>query len=172
MGDDVEHRDQDAGRGEHHVLAGGVVVEIGDLLLSEAVELVGTEVEDDELRRSRIECPVLLAGEIVDVLLDVLREAGEVGGLGGFVVGVVCVQHSGERYFGIDEHHFVARQVDPHVGALTIAVGAGGGDLFVEIDAGRQARDLDHPLERLLAPRAANLWGAEGLRETQRLFAQ
>ena len=141
------------------------------LFESQPVELVTAQEQHHELRAARVQRPVLLRGELVDVGAHVFREVPQVHGLLLLVVGLAGLQYRGQRHLRVHEHHPVASEVDAHVGTKTSAVGRCVGGLRLEMAVLHQARDLRYPPQAGLTPGAPHLWDAQRRLQGCRLLA-
>ena len=146
------------------VRAPGVLLERRIVLVRRAeVRLVRQE-HHDEVRRRLELAPVALRRELRDVLADLARVVGEAELPLGVVGGLERVEVRGERRLRVHHDVLAARDAHDEVGAQRAVVGRGG-RLRDEVAVLDHPRELDDVSQLRLAPAAAHVRRAEGVRE-------
>ncbi|SPB30234.1 hypothetical protein MAJHIDBO_00531 [Propionibacterium freudenreichii subsp. shermanii] len=152
-------------------MAGRVLVQVGTLVQRHLEQGVTGQEEDHHLGAARVQAPVVLGAELVDVGDHIghirVEQAGALIG----VVGLEGVDEVAQRRLRIDEDHLAIGQVHPHVRAEPAVCGLGG-HLGVEVHPVHQSGDLHGALELGLAPGTPHLGLAQGRHERLGLAAQ
>jgi hypothetical protein len=171
-GDRAQEGDQRRRRGGNHLRLPRVLVQPWIVVVRDAEERLVRQEHDDEVRRGRELAPVRLRRQLADVVAYLSRVAREQAGAVVPVVRRVGVEVRVRRHLRVDHDLLAAGQLDDEVGPEQRPFAVAHRDLRDEVAVLDHARQLYDPTQLHLAPAAALMRGAQGVRQPRGAIAE